>query len=76
MMQNHTVHWLDSPEPADLHLLMILWYRCCTIRSSAGVSKISKFFVQDFLNSPAAETGFISLAVVSLLKLKIKLAMR
>jgi hypothetical protein len=37
---------LDSPVPTDLRLLMIVWYRCCSVRSSAGICEISKFIKQ------------------------------
>jgi hypothetical protein len=56
MVQNRTIHRLDSPVPADLLWLMNTRYRCCTIGSSAGESRISKFTArrlsfEDFVNS-------------------------
>jgi hypothetical protein len=60
-----TVPYIDKNQlsAADLRHLMIVQYRCCTVRLSATVSKISKFIVWR-LNS----TSKFSLTVVKTLK--------
>jgi hypothetical protein len=68
-----TVSYIDKNQlsAADLRRLMILRYRCCTIRSSAGISEISTVSslyggrrLQDCVNS----TSEFNLTLVKTLK--------